>query len=279
MDATSLILEGLVDEDVNGEEMADDEEELEGSVDEDYPEPDENEAFLFYTIQEFKELIKCITAQEILVPDYADRLTYTRLLTPVPMWCELARSALPVNTEEIWMSKNQEEIDDVTNRLVAKQKELSALYRDEMVKTFTNLPDELARLIAEFSGPVALEVRVAIKDDERQSNELIKTAQTYVQIMTAKKEATQQQLREHLKQSATGREERLPGLDEALREVPSAIPQVQQLASLSQCAFCEECPATTPAVALRRCTKCKEVAYCSVGCQKAHWKVHKKSCK
>eukprot|EP01042_Synura_sphagnicola_P017249 gene17249-21799_t len=117
----------------------------------------------------------------------------------------MARSALPVNTEEIWMSEDQEEIDDVTNRLVAKQKELSALYRDEIVNTFTNLPDELARLIAEFSGPVALEVRVAFKDDEEQSNELIKAARKCIQVAMEKKEATQQQLREHLKQSTTGR--------------------------------------------------------------------------
>ena len=110
------------------------------------------------------------------------------------MWCEMARSALPVNTEEIWMSEDQEEIDDVTNRLVVKQKELRALYRDVIVKTFTNIPDELARLIAEFSGPVALDVRVAFKDDEEQSNELIKAAQKYVQIMMKEEEAIQQQL-------------------------------------------------------------------------------------
>ena len=279
MDATSLILKGLVIKDANREETPDDEEEREGSVDEDYPELDENEEFLFYTIEEFEDFVKCITAQEKLVPEYADGLLYTRTMTPVPMWCQMARSALPVNTEEIWLSKDKKEIADVTNRLVAKQKELRALYRDEIVKTFANLPDEIARLIAEFSGPVALDVRVAFKDDERQSNELIKTVQKYVQIMTAKKEATQQQLRDHLKQSTTGREERLPNLDEALREVLSAIPQVQQFASLSHCAFCEECPTNTPSVALRRCTKCKKVAYCSVGCQKAHWKVHKKSCK
>jgi hypothetical protein len=193
MDATSLILKGLVIEDVNGEEMADDEEELEGSVDEYYPEPDENEEFLFYTIEEFEELIKCITAQEKLRADYAN-LLYTRTMAPVPMWCEMARSALPVSVEEIWMPDDQEEIDDVTNRLVAKQKELSVLYRDMIVKTLTNLPDELARLIAEFSVPVALDVRVAFKDDEGQSNELIKAAQKYVQIMMKEEEAIQQQL-------------------------------------------------------------------------------------
>eukprot|EP01037_Dinobryon_pediforme_P026246 gene26246-28699_t len=185
MDAASLILKGLVIEDVAREETASERrwreykesEAILGGVVEDDPEPDENEEYLFYTAEEFEELIKCITAQEKLKAHYADRLPYTRRMTPVPMWCEMARSALPVNTEEIWMSEDQEEIDDVTNRLVVKQKELRALYRDVIVKTFTNIPDELARLIAEFSGPVALDVRVAFKDDEEQSNELIKAAQ------------------------------------------------------------------------------------------------------
>eukprot|EP01033_Poteriospumella_lacustris_P011829 gene11829-8427_t len=252
MDAASLILKGLVIEDVNRKVSASErrwrkykeEQASLGIVVEDDPEPDENEEYLFYTAEEFEELVKCITAQEKLVPEY--RLLYTRLLTPVPMWCQMARSALPVNTEEIWMSEDQEEIDDVTNRLVAKQKQLRALYGDQIVKAFTNLPDEVARVIAEFSVPVALDVRVAFKDDEGQSNELIKAAQKYVQTMMDEKEAEQQQL---------------------------------QAEHHGSCAFCEEGPANAPSVALRRCTKCKKVAYCSVGCQKAHWKVHKKSCK
>ncbi len=84
------------------------------------------------------------------------------------MWCQMARSALPVNREEIWMSEDQVDIDDVTNSLKVRQKQLSELYSDAMVTTFTNLPNELARLIADFSCPVTLDVRVAFKDDEGQ---------------------------------------------------------------------------------------------------------------
>jgi hypothetical protein len=109
------------------------------------------------------------------------------------MWCEMARSALPVNTEEIWLSKDQAKIDDVTNRLVAKQKELRALYRDMIVKTFNNLPDEIARQIAEFSDPVALDVRVALNDDEGWSIKQIKDEQKYAQTIMEEKGAAQQQ--------------------------------------------------------------------------------------
>eukprot|EP01040_Poterioochromonas_malhamensis_P017575 gene17575-20241_t len=213
MEAASLILKGLVIEDVNRRETERERgwreykeyQASEGRVVEDDLVPDENEAFLFYTVEEFEQLIKFIAAQEELKEEYADRLTYARRLTPVPMWCEMARSALPVNTEEIWLSKDQAKIDDVTNRLVAKQKQLRALYRNMIVKTFTNLPDELARAIAEFSGPVALNVRVAFKDDEGQSCELIKAARKCMQFAMEKKDATHQQLRDHLKQSTTGR--------------------------------------------------------------------------
>ena len=30
---------------------------------------------------------------------------------------------------------------------------------------------------------------------------------------------------------------------------------------------------------LKLCSLCKEVAYCSQSCQRAHWKQHKKACK
>ncbi len=44
------------------------------------------------------------------------------------------------------------------------------------------------------------------------------------------------------------------------------------------CAFCEESPQRA-ALNLNRCVQCRLVVYCSAGCQKAHWKVHKKTCK
>ncbi|ODA78632.1 hypothetical protein RJ55_06014 [Drechmeria coniospora] len=45
--------------------------------------------------------------------------------------------------------------------------------------------------------------------------------------------------------------------------------------TLPACASCDKAP---PEVRLKRCAKCFSTVYCSRVCQKADWKVHKKSC-
>jgi len=57
-----------------------------------------------------------------------------------------------------------------------------------------------------------------------------------------------------------------------MTELPPAVCDMQV------CAFCEESPLRA-ALTLKQCGKCKKVMYCSAGCQKAHWKLHKKTCK
>ena len=57
----------------------------------------------------------------------------------------------------------------------------------------------------------------------------------------------------------------------ALTELPAPVCDMQV------CAFCEESPLRA-ALTLSRCGKCKQVCYCSTACQKAHWKLHKKTC-
>jgi hypothetical protein len=46
---------------------------------------------------------------------------------------------------------------------------------------------------------------------------------------------------------------------------------------MAVCAFCEESPQRA-ALTLSKCGRCMKVAYCSKGCQKAHWKLHKQQC-
>jgi hypothetical protein len=45
----------------------------------------------------------------------------------------------------------------------------------------------------------------------------------------------------------------------------------------TECQFCGEKPGDA-AIKLLRCGRCKGVAYCYSGCQKAHWKIHKIEC-
>ena len=74
-----------------------------------------------------------------------------------------------------------------------------------------------------------------------------------------------------------GRENRDGADDNALAKVMSQLPapQQHQLQNMVTCAFCEESPLRA-AMKRSRCGKCKQVTYCSVGCQKAHWPLHKK---
>ena len=77
-----------------------------------------------------------------------------------------------------------------------------------------------------------------------------------------------------------GRENRDGADDNALAKVLSQLPMPQQQPppqNMDICAFCEESPLRA-AMKRSRCGKCKQVVYCSVGCQKAHWPLHKKCC-
>ena len=77
-----------------------------------------------------------------------------------------------------------------------------------------------------------------------------------------------------------GRENRRISEDNALAKVLSQLPMPQQQQppqNMDTCAFCEESPLRA-AMKRSRCGKCKKMAYCSVGCQKAHWPLHKKCC-
>ena len=71
-----------------------------------------------------------------------------------------------------------------------------------------------------------------------------------------------------------GRDRREKILDETMLRCHEKLPL---RLSLEVCAFCEESPLHA-AFTLSRCGKCRQVCYCSAGCQKAHWKLHKKTC-
>jgi hypothetical protein len=66
-------------------------------------------------------------------------------------------------------------------------------------------------------------------------------------------------------------------LDAYLLKTLAQLPVPQAVRDMQVCAFCEESPLCA-AMKLSRCAKCKKVMYCGAGCQKAHWKLHKKTC-
>ena len=72
-----------------------------------------------------------------------------------------------------------------------------------------------------------------------------------------------------------GRNNRDADLDDATARVLWKFPPVVHS---EVCAFCEESPQHA-AMKRSRCGQCKQVVYCSSGCQKAHWPLHKKTCK
>lgn len=112
------------------------------------------------------------------------------------------------------------------------------------------------------------------------------------------REIGQQALRMHL--VLKGRENRHAELDMLLSEVLLRLPNRSRSSSSSGgggcggsphfgradvevvdveelCVFCEESPVRV-LMKRSRCGACKKVTYCSAGCQKAHWRVHKLTC-
>jgi hypothetical protein len=75
-----------------------------------------------------------------------------------------------------------------------------------------------------------------------------------------------------------GRDCRDPLYDEWLARALTETQDAETPLSLEVCAFCEESPERA-ALKLNRCGRCRQVSYCSKGCQTAHWKGHKAQCK
>ena len=73
------------------------------------------------------------------------------------------------------------------------------------------------------------------------------------------------------------REKRFVLGDKHTAELIKKLPQ-PEVANTHHCAFCHERPDKV-AIKLSQCGACKQVVYCSRGCQKAHWPVHKQQCK
>jgi len=57
----------------------------------------------------------------------------------------------------------------------------------------------------------------------------------------------------------------------------AAVPPATSSANKTR--YCQACEKTEPDIKLFWCARCKQVSYCSKGCQTSNWKSHKVSCK
>lgn len=64
--------------------------------------------------------------------------------------------------------------------------------------------------------------------------------------------------------------------DEEIRAMYAQLYQIIQDYYLKEAAPCAQCRKRVPV--MMQCSKCKMVQYCSVACQKSHWKNHKLVC-
>eukprot|EP01031_Cornospumella_fuschlensis_P041183 gene41183-50255_t len=122
---------------------------------------------LYYSKEQFQSFVECI---QPIHGEWKPSL-YQDLMAPVPMWCEMARTALPLTCGEIWMSDEDKDIEDTTNRFSIQQQEYKRLWLEAYAKTVadaTNLSLELSTVISHYAMG-AKDVRVAIRDDERQA--------------------------------------------------------------------------------------------------------------
>lgn len=135
--------------------------------------------YIFYSTEEFSRLIGYI---EPLPPTRSDNPhRYTQMMTPVPKWCEMARSALPPVGEAIYMSERAVAVEGTTTALLISQQKLLEQYTDllmTIIPSWLLLP-ELVKLLAPYAVLYAAGVRVVWSDDEEQS-EALRAGKEYV---------------------------------------------------------------------------------------------------
>jgi hypothetical protein len=125
---------------------------------------------------------------------------------------------------------------------------------------------------AEEGGCTRAHLQKLVKD----ANALLKTTASWLFTRSRNVLACEIKSVELLVQQLGG-EERVAPIDRKLRglmlnKAASVLEKTPGV--VLSCALCDNC-----SVHLRKCGRCKRVAYCNVTCQKLDWRNHKKSCK
>jgi hypothetical protein len=145
----------------------------EGNLIEDQEDPEYNakkyKSFLFYSRDQFQQLIRCIQPLPGHKPPYSE--LYINLMKPVLAWMSISKSVWPMQ-DEIWMSDEKSEIEKTTQALLIAQKRKIDHYKF-LFLCFRFLPRELIQIILEFAFPCGSDVRVAWWDDEGHSELMV----------------------------------------------------------------------------------------------------------
>ncbi len=203
--------------------------------------------------------------QEALLPDLVQRYNQIPSVVTKPYWEQVVRTLQPGEIPRRhasclalldfeWYLKHTVFLHGVCS---------ASSVKSSLFEYFASLESLFKHAHSVWSHALTSAVSVVCASDQRS-----------VLLPTEEKELCQMALRMHL--LLRGRSKRDEGLDgataRALQKFPSSA------VSTDVCAFCEESPLCA-ALTLSRCGRCKQVLYCSAGCQKAHWPQHKKTCK
>jgi len=150
-----------------------DEEAGEGDEDDEYEY--KSELFLYYSREQFQKLLRYIDPMK---EDRHNAYLYNKLMAPVPLWMDMAKSALPLKGGYIWMDHEETSIAETTKAVEEQQAGLVREYEALLVSVFEpwgRLPTHLIPIIASFARPQGQDVRIAWKDIEEQSKNLRNT--------------------------------------------------------------------------------------------------------
>lgn len=132
---------------------------------------DEDWTTLYYSLDEFKELIKRIPR------DPEDQDIYKQIMQPVPTWMKMALNCYPAFIG-VFLAEIPDDIDDVMETISEHQQLLVDKYKEMLVKTMrgnpSHIPDDLVRYIADFASPRGDDVRITWSDIEGNYRDLTK---------------------------------------------------------------------------------------------------------
>jgi hypothetical protein len=134
---------------------------------------EEEDTALYYSREQLEKLLPYI---DTLEEDTYNAHLYNRMMAPVPMWMDMAKTAYPLfKGGSIWMYDDQSDIDGLTVAIKEHQGKLTNAYKHMLLLQLSRrgpFPSHLVILIAEYASPVASDVRFLWSEDEGHCRKL-----------------------------------------------------------------------------------------------------------